>query len=98
LQYASFEPIPLVRLAKEGWSLPEETLIRQGRINAETRMFWETLCLSADGLHCFEAWGALHEGALVAAIFAYTIDNTVYIFFQQSLTLHLKFGIVNLCI
>src|SRR4030042_3915414 len=65
LQYASFEPIPLVRLAKEGWSLREETLIRQGRINAETRMFWEALCLSADGLPCFEAWGALHDGALV---------------------------------
>jgi hypothetical protein len=95
LQYASYEPIPLLRLAKEGWSLREETLTRQGRQNAESRSFWEELCLSADGLPCFEAWGALHEGALVATLLACKIDDTVGIFYQQSLTEHLKFGINN---
>jgi hypothetical protein len=95
LKYASYEPIPLVRLAKEGWSLREETLIRQGRKNAELRSIWETLCLSADGLPCFEAWGALHEGNLVSALFACTIEDTVNILYQQSLTQHLKFGINN---
>jgi len=95
LQYASFESIPLARLAREGWSLREETLVRQGRQNAESRSFWEALCLSAEGLPCFEAWGALHEGVLVTALLACTIDDTVGIFYQQSLTQHLKFGINN---
>ncbi len=95
LQYATYESIPLVRLANEGWSLREDTLRRQGRINAESRKIWESLCLSADGLPCFEAWGASHEGILVASLLACTIDNTISIFYQQSLTQHLKFGINN---
>lgn len=95
LQYASYETIPLSRLANEGWNLRKETLMRQGRQNAETKRFWETLCLSADGLSSFEAWGALHEGQLVSALLACTIDDTVNIYYQQSLTRHLKFGINN---
>lgn len=95
LEYASYESIPMIRLAKDGWKLREDTLVRQGRQNAESKNFWETLCLSADGLPCFEAWGALHEGALVASLFACTIDDTVGIFYQQSLTDHLKSGINN---
>jgi hypothetical protein len=95
LQYASYESISITRLATEGWSLREDTLIRQGRKNAETKSLWETICLSADGLQCFEAWGALHEGALVAALLACTIEDTVSIFYQQSLTQHLKYGINN---
>ena len=95
LQYASCEPIPLMCLATEGWRLREETLVRQGRRKAESRLFWETLCLSADGLPCYEAWGALHEGKLVAALLACTIDDTVAILYQQSMTQHLQFGINN---
>jgi len=95
LQYATYESIALERLAKEGWNLREETLVRQGRQKAESRSFWEALCLSADGLPCFDAWGALHEGALVAALLACTIDDTVCIYYQQSLTEHLKFGVNN---
>jgi hypothetical protein len=95
LQYASYGVIPLVELAKQGWHLYEETLIRQGRKNALSSNYWEALCLSADGLPCFEAWGALHEGALVTSLLACTIDDTVSILFQQSLTEHQKYGINN---
>lgn len=95
LQYASYEVISFARLAQEGWNLRKETLIRQGRKNAESRSFWQLLCLSAEGLPGFEAWGALHEGALVTAIVACTIGDTVGVFYQQSLTEHLKFGINN---
>jgi hypothetical protein len=56
---------------------------------------WETLCLSADGLPGFEAWGALHEGRLVAALLSYKLQETVSILYQQSLTEHLKFGVNN---
>ncbi len=95
LEYASYECIPLKQLAKEGWKLREDTLVRQGRQNAESRSFWEALCLSADGLPCFETWGALHEGDLVASLLACTINDTIGILYQQSLTQHLKFGINN---
>jgi len=73
-------------------------LARQGHQNAELRSIWEALCLSADGLPCFEAWGALRVGVRVTALLACPIDDTVSIFYQQSLTQHLKYGIVNLCI
>ena len=95
LQYGSYESIPMSRLAFEGWFLRKETLIRQGRQKAESKDFWESMCLSADGLKCFEAWGALHEGILVAALLACTIGDTVSIFYQQSRTQHLKYGINN---
>ncbi len=95
LQYASYDSIPMSRLAQEGWGLREETLIRQGRKGAESKSFWETLCLSADRLPGFEAWGASHDGVLVGALLACTIDDTVSIYYQQSLTEHLKFGINN---
>jgi hypothetical protein len=95
LNHAAFEPIPMTRLAKEGWNLRHDTLVRQGRENAETKEFWQCLCLSADGLPEFEAWGALHEDSLVAAIFAFTYEDTVSIIYQQSSTAHLKFGINN---
>lgn len=95
LNYATYQPISLERLAKEGWNLRKETLVRQNRQTAESRSFWERLCLSADGLPCFEAWGALHDNALVASLLACTIGDTVCIFYQQSLTYHRKFGVNN---
>jgi hypothetical protein len=95
LEYALYEPIPLSRLAQEGWNLRFETLVRQGRTKAESRRMWEALCLSAEGLPGFEAWGALHEGRLVAALLSYKLQGTVSILYQQSLTEHLKFGVNN---
>jgi hypothetical protein len=95
LKYAIYENISLQRLASEGWYLREDTLIRQGRKNAESRQFWESLCLSAEGLGQFEAWGALHDGSLVAALLACTIGDTVSIYYQQSLSQHLKYGVNN---
>jgi hypothetical protein len=95
MHYASYEPITLVRLAKDGWRLRKETLIRQGRRNAESRLFWATLCTSADDLPGYEAWGASHDGELVAALLACTVDDTIEILYQQSLTQDLIFGINN---
>lgn len=95
LEYASYEPIPISRLAHEGWSLRFETLVRQGRTKAESREMWEALCTSADGLPGFAAWGALHDGRLVTALLSHKSQDTVSILYQQSLTDHLKFGVNN---
>jgi hypothetical protein len=95
LDYASYEPIPISRLATEGWNLRFETLVRQGRTNAESKRTWESLCTSADGLPGFEAWGALHGDKLVASLLCYKVQDTISILYQQSSTGHLKFGVNN---
>ena len=47
LQHAAYEQISMTRLAKEGWKIRYETLLRQGRTNAENINFWQKLCMSA---------------------------------------------------
>lgn len=95
LGHASYEPISMNGLASEGWESRYETLVRQGRQEAETKESWEKMCLCAEGLPGFEAWGAIHEGELVAALLAYTFEDTVSILYQQSRTGHLKYGVNN---
>jgi hypothetical protein len=95
LGHASYEPISMSSLASEGWKLHSETLVRQGRQQAETKEAWERMCLCAEGLPGFEAWGAIHEGALVAALLAHTVDDTVSVLYHQSRTCHLKYGVNN---
>ena len=89
LAYASVEPIPLARLADEGWKLRQETLQRQGRASAENQEWWRTLCDSAEDLPGFEAWGAIHEGELVASFLAFTCENCFTLPHEQSATAHL---------
>jgi hypothetical protein len=95
IDYASIEPIPFSRLAEEGWPLRAETLARQGRLKAETEDWWKRLCLSAEGLPGFEAWGASREGKLVAALIVYLAVDCYVLLYQQSLTEHLRFGVNN---
>lgn len=95
LEHVCCEPISMSRLAFDGWELRYETLVRQGRQNAETRESWEKMCICAEGLPGFEAWGAIYNGELVAALLSYTLDDTVSILYQQSKTDHMKFGVNN---
>jgi len=95
IEYATIEPISFTRLAEEGWALRAETLARQGRIKAENPAWWKRLCLSAEGLPGFEAWGASHNGKLVAALIVYLAGDCFLMLYQQSLTAHLKFGVNN---
>lgn len=95
LEYAEYLPVSFDRMEEEGWRLREETLARQGRQGAENRQFWARLCNSAAGLTGFEAWGALREDRLVAAIFTYIDHDTASILYHQSLSDHLKFGVNN---
>jgi hypothetical protein len=95
IEYATIEPISFTRLAEEGWALRAETLARQGRLKAENAAWWKRLCLSAEGLAGFEAWGASHNGRLVAALIAYLARDCYLMLYQQSSTAHLKFGVNN---
>jgi hypothetical protein len=95
LDYATYEPVSFIRLAKEGWALRAETLERQGRLKAETPEWWKKLCLSAEGLPGFEAWGAFRGQTLVAALVVYLARDCYLMLYQQSLTEHLRFGVNN---
>jgi hypothetical protein len=92
---ARIEPISFDRLAMEGWALRVETLQRQGRTGAETPEEWQRLCLSAKGLHGFEAWGAIVNGQLAASLIAFTSADCCSILYQQSRTQYLPLGINN---
>lgn len=95
LEYVSCEAISMRSLAQDGWELRRQTLVRQGRPHAETRKIWERMCLSAEGLTGFEAWGAIRNGELVAALLSCSSGDTVSILYQQSKTQHLRFGVNN---
>lgn len=95
IEHATIEPISFARLAKEGWALRAETLARQGRFKVENPAWWKRLCLSAEGLPGFEAWGASHDGKLVAALIVYQAGDCFLMLYQQSLTEHLRFGVNN---
>ncbi len=95
LGHAVIERVSFTRLAHEGWPLRAETLARQGRLKAENEAWWKKLCLSAEGLPGFEAWGASHKGQLTAALIAFLAGDCFLMVYQQSLTAHMKFGINN---
>ena len=95
LDYARIEPITLSRLAEEGWRLRQETLARQGRASAEDEVWWRRLCLSAEGLPGFEAWGALHEGQLAASFLAFHGEGCFTLLYEQSTSESLGFRVNN---
>jgi len=78
------------RLASEGWKLRLDNLERQGRTGAETEEWWRRLCLSAQDLQGFEAWGAIHDGQLVASFLAFRCDDCYTLPFEQSSSAHLE--------
>ena len=90
LQSVNIEPIPIARLATEGWDLRRDTLERQGRTGAETREWWQQLCTSAKGLPGFEAWGGMSNGHLVASFLGFRCDNCYHLLHEQSSTAHLE--------
>jgi hypothetical protein len=68
--------IPFEKLAKEGWILQQDTLARQNRLRSMTQAEWELICRSAADLPGFEAWAALSDGELAAAVIVCQIDST----------------------
>jgi len=95
LEYARVEPIAISRLATEGWAMRLDTLQRQGRVDAENEKWWRHLCHSAADLPGFEAWGAIHDGELVASCLAFVCDDYYMIPYQQSASAHLPHRVNN---
>ncbi len=69
------ERIAFERLAGEGWSLQADTLERQERTKSMDQAEWQRICRAADGLPGFEAWGAICDGELAAALLTARIDD-----------------------
>lgn len=95
LDFASFEQIPLRRLAEEGWRLRQDTLERQGRVGAESEENWRRMCTSAEGLPGFEAWAAIHDGRLAATFLAFQCDDVYTLPLEQSATEFLENRVNN---
>lgn len=95
LKNARVEPISFERLANEGWQVRLETLVRQGRTDAESKEWWRRLCRCAHGLPGFEAWAAIIDRRLVATLIAFTCDDCCSILYQQSRTKYLSSCVNN---
>jgi hypothetical protein len=83
LKNCRIEPVPLERLAKEGWSLELDTAQRQGRRLSVDQAAWEKRLRAAVDLPGFEGWGAFVEGRLVASLFGVQIDDCCELISQQ---------------
>jgi hypothetical protein len=95
LEFACMERIPISRLATEGWPLRRDSLERQGRTGAETESYWRRLCMSAQDLPGFEAWGAIRQGELVASFLALRCEDCYTLPHEQSATAHLESRVNN---
>src|SRR5690349_5228496 len=76
LKHCRIEQISFERLATEGWVLQRDTLDRQNRLRSMTQAEWERICRSAADLPGFEAWAAVADHELAAALIVCQIDNT----------------------
>jgi len=95
LQNFTIELIPFSRLADEGWKLQWDTLDRQGRIDSMSQSQWQKICLAAEGLEGFEAWGAISDGNLAAALITARIGNTCYVPYALSHRSYLNLHVNN---
>jgi hypothetical protein len=84
LKHFQIERIPFKRLAEEGWYLQQDTLDRQDRTSSMSQAEWQRICLAAEGLPGFEAWGAISNGELAGSLLTVRIDNTWYVPYAQS--------------
>jgi hypothetical protein len=83
LRNCAVEPVPFELLAREGWSLQQDTLDRQGRHLRVSREEWRRRCESAAALPGFEAWGALVQGTLAASVMTFQMGDCGYMLYQQ---------------
>lgn len=75
LSLCTVERISMARLAKEGWVLQQDSLLRQHRTGSMRQEEWSRLCLSAEGIPGFEAWGASVNGELAASLLITCVDD-----------------------
>jgi hypothetical protein len=84
LENFRIENITFERLAKEGWYLQYDTLLRQNRQGSMMKQNWEKLCLAASDLPGFEVFAALSGYELAAAAIVCRIDNIYSVPFAMS--------------
>ena len=84
LKHCKTERISMERLAREGWRLQRDTLERQRRLGSLSKAGWQRVCVAAQDLPGFEAWGATVEGDLAATILSAHVDDTCYMLYPQS--------------
>ncbi len=75
LSSCRIERIPFERLATEGWALQQDTLDRQNRLRSMQQPEWQRICRSAIDLPGFEAWAAIVDQELAAALIVCCVDN-----------------------
>jgi hypothetical protein len=88
LKASQIEQISFKRLGEEGWLLQKDTLERQGRDRSMRQDEWMRICLAAEGLPGFEAWGAIVKGELAASLLTSRVENMCYVPYALS---HRKF-------
>ena len=74
LKRCRVEQVSFERLAVEGWILQQDTLDRQNRLRSMSKVEWERICLSATDLPGFEAWAAVSDGELAAALIVCSLN------------------------
>ena len=95
LRECQVEKLRLKVLANEGWELQRNTLERQGRLDSMSQSEWAQMCMAAEDLEGFEAWGAFVDGQLAASILMCCIDDIYYILFAQSHSDYLRLYVNN---
>jgi hypothetical protein len=95
LHRAQVQPVPLERLAEEGWAIEADTCRRQGRHVPMSPVAWRQRYLAAAELPGFEGWGALVDGRLVASLLSVRVDSWCEVLAQQSLAEYLPMRINN---
>ena len=90
LNNCSIEQLSFEYIAKKGWLLEKDTASRQGRNTTLSEEQWHHRYMAAADLPGFEAWGALVDDQLAAALLVVQIDNCYEIISQQSLRNYLK--------
>jgi hypothetical protein len=95
LKNYSVERISFERMAREGWILQQDTLIRQNRIRSMNQIEWEILCRTADNLPGFEAFAAISNGELAGALVVCNIDNIYSVPYAMSHSRFLRSHVNN---
>jgi hypothetical protein len=90
LKRCQIERITMRRLATDGWTLQKETIERQGRTDCMSENEWQRICLTAEDLPGFEAWGATVEGKLVASMLIGQIGDSYSLLYSQSSSEHFR--------
>lgn len=95
LKNFDIHPITMEQFRIDGWPVRLETLTRQRRTGAETKEWWERMCISAEGLPGFEAWAAYSGNLMAASALVIQCEDYSYIYYQQSRTDSLRLGVNN---